>query len=163
MLKILLPLLFACTACTSEASAPPVPPAPVPVSQAASASAPAPAPAAPVPANTPAPAQAPASKQGDLLAQIRALIGNASCTDGSQCRTLPIGARACGGPEGYLAYSTSSAPEAELKALAERHKQERADFHAKSGMMSNCRFMPDPGAVCVAGTCQLATGKNAAV
>jgi len=161
MLKILLPLLFACTACTSEASAPPVPPAPVPVSQAAPA--PAPAPAAPVPANTPAPAQAPASKQGDLLAQMRALIGNASCTDGSQCRTLPIGARACGGPEGYLAYSTSSAPEAELKALAERHKQERADFHAKSGMMSNCRFMPDPGAVCVAGTCQLATGKNAAI
>jgi hypothetical protein len=159
MLKILLPLIFACTACTSEASAPPVPPAPVPVAQAA----PAPAPAAPVPANAPAPSQAPAPGQGDLLAQIRALIGNASCTDGSQCRTLPIGARACGGPEGYLAYSTSSAPEAELKALAERHKQERADFHAKSGMMSNCRYMPDPGAVCVAGTCQLATGKNPAV
>lgn len=159
MLKILLPLIFACTACTSEASAPPVPPAPVPVSQAA----PTPAPTAPVPANAPAPAQAPAPKQDDLLAQIRALIGNASCTDGSQCRTLPIGARACGGPEGYLAYSTSSAPEAELKALAERHKQERSDFHAKSGIMSNCRFMPDPGAVCVAGTCQLATGKNAAI
>lgn len=159
MLKILLPLIFACTACTSEASAPPVPPAPVPVSQAA----PAPAPTPPVPPSPPAPAQAPAPKQDDLLAQIRALIGNASCTDGSQCRTLPIGARACGGPEGYLAYSTSSAPEAELKALAERHKQERADFHAKSGIMSNCRFMPDPGAVCVAGTCQLATGKNAAI
>jgi hypothetical protein len=94
---------------------------------------------------------------------MRALIGNASCTDASQCRTLPIGARACGGPEGYLAYSTSSAPEAELKTLAERHKQERADFHAKSGMLSNCRYMPDPGAVCVAGTCQLATGKNSAI
>ena len=159
MLKILLPLIFACTACTSEASAPPVPPAPVPVSQAA----PAPAPTPPVPPSPPAPAQAPAPKQDDLLAQIRALIGNASCTDGSQCRTLPIGARACGGPEGYLAYSTSNAPEAELKALAERHKQERVDFHAKSGIMSNCRFMPDPGAVCVAGTCQLATGKNAAI
>ena len=159
MLKILLPLIFACTACTSEASAPRVPPGPVPVAQGA----PTPAPVAPVPTNAPAPAQAPAAGQGDLLAQIRALIGNASCTDGSQCRTLPIGARACGGPEGYLAYSTSSAPEAELKALAERHKQERADFHAKSGAMSNCRYMPDPGAVCVAGTCQLATGKNSAI
>lgn len=159
MLKILLPLIFACTACTSEASAPPVPPAPTPVAQAAPAPA-APTPPAPAPAPPP---QAPATKQDDLLAQIRALIGNASCTDASQCRTLPIGARACGGPEGYLAYSTSSAPEAELKALAERHKQERADFHAKSGVMSNCRYMPDPGAVCVAGTCQLATGKNAAI
>ena len=159
MLKILLPLIFACTACTSEASAPPVPPASVPLTQAA----PAPVPTAPTNAPAAAPAQAPAPKQDDLLAQIRALIGNASCTDGSQCRTLPIGARACGGPEGYLAYSTSSAPEAELKALAERHKQERADFHAKSGALSNCRYMPDPGAVCVAGTCQLATGKNAAI
>lgn len=159
MLKILLPLLFACVACTSKASAPPVPPAPAPVSQAT----PAPSPPAPVPANPAAPAQAPAPKEGDLLAQIRALIGNASCTDGGQCRTLPIGSRACGGPEGYLAYSTSSAPEAELKALAERHKQERADFHAKSGAMSNCRYMPDPGAVCVAGTCRLGTGKDPAV
>jgi len=158
MLKILLPLLFACTACTSEASAPPAPPAPPSAAQAA----PAPAPAAPVSPSAPAPAQAPAAKQDDLLAQIRGLIGTASCTDASQCRTLPIGARACGGPEGYLAYSTSSAPEAELKALAERHKQQRADFHAKSGMMSNCRYMPDPGAVCVAGTCQLAAGKNSA-
>lgn len=142
MSKILLSLLFMVAASQSEADA--APPSP-------------PARHAPGPAATPA-----APAQGDTLAQIRALIGNASCSDASQCRVLPIGARPCGGPEGYLAYSTSSAPEDQLLALAERHKQERTKVHAESGVMSNCRFMPAPAAVCVAGTCQLASPNSSA-
>ncbi|KQQ88876.1 hypothetical protein ASF77_09160 [Massilia sp. Leaf139] len=139
MRTLFLSLIMACSACSTNAEPPAAPKAA--------------APAAPVASANPA---------GGTLEQIRALIGNAACTDASQCRTLPIGARPCGGPEAYLAYSTSSSPEAQLLALAERHKQERAAIHAASGMMSNCRFMPDPGAVCVAGTCQLApAGKPA--
>lgn len=116
------------------------------------------------PASGPGTGAAPAAPvQGDTLAQIHALIGNASCSDASQCRVLPIGARPCGGPEGYLAYSTSSAPEDQLLALAERHKQERARVHAEAGVMSDCRFMPPPSAVCVAGTCQLAPAHSSAI
>lgn len=144
MRTLFLSLIMACTACTTDAGVPPD-------QQKPSSTTPAPAP-------TPAPVAT-----ASTLDQIRALIGSAACSDASQCRTLPIGARACGGPEGYLAYSTSSSPEPELLALAERHKQERADFHAKSGVMSNCRFMPDPGAVCVAGTCQLAPAGGSAI
>ena len=147
MRTLLLSLIMACTACTTDAGVPPDQQQP-PSTQ-----------AAPVPASTPAPG----ASAGSTLEQIRAMIGSAACSDASQCRTLPIGSRPCGGPEGYLAYSTSSSPEAELHALAERYKQERSEVHAKSGMMSDCRFMTDPGAVCVAGTCQLAPAGGSAI
>jgi len=87
------------------------------------------------------------------------MIGDAACSDASQCRTLPVGARACGGPEAYLPYSTANLSEPALQALAARYKSEREAQNAASGMMSNCRFIPDPGAVCRAGTCQLGTGE----
>ena len=149
MSKILLSLLFMVIASQSEASPPPDAAPPSPASQHASGPGSAAAPAVPA--------------QGGTLDQIRALIGNASCSDASQCRVLPIGARPCGGPEGYLAYSTSSAPEDQLLALAERHKQERARVHAESGVLSDCRVMPAPSAVCIAGTCQLAKPNSSAI
>jgi hypothetical protein len=101
----------------------------------------------------------PAAAAGSTLDQIRAMIGAAACTDASQCRTLAVGARACGGPEAYLPYSTANLSEPALQALAERYKGERQAQNQASGMASNCRFIPDPGAVCRAGTCQLGTGE----
>jgi len=135
MRTLLLSLLLACTACSSNAGAPP---------ERQQLTSPA--------MNKPTPTPAAA---GGTLEQIRAMIGSASCTDSSQCRTLPVGARACGGPEAYLPYSTANLSEPVLKALAERYKSEREAANEKSGMMSNCRYMADPGAVCRAGTCQL--------
>ena len=138
MRTLLLTLIMACTACTTNAGAPSEPGQPV--------SAPA------VAAGTPGAAT-------DTLAQIRAMVGNAACSDNAQCRSLPLGARACGGPEAYLPYSTANLSEPSLLALAERYKAERQAGNAASGMMSNCRFIPDPGAVCRGGTCQPGTGE----
>lgn len=93
---------------------------------------------------------------GDTLAEIHALIGDAACTDASQCHTLALGARACGGPQAYVAWSSARTDGAALAALAARYRQEREAAIAASGEMSDCRFLPDPGAVCRAGTCRLA-------
>lgn len=103
------------------------------------------------PAVKPAPRAAPPT----LLAEMRALAGAAACTDSVQCRTVPLGARACGGPEGYLAYSSAATAAAPMQALADRYAEQRRAAHASSGMLSTCQFMPDPGAVCRAGACQL--------
>lgn len=92
---------------------------------------------------------------GDTLAKIRALIGAAACSDHSQCHTLAIGARPCGGPQAYLAWSSAQTDGAALAVLGARFKQEREAAIAASGELSDCRFLPDPGAVCRAGTCQL--------
>jgi len=92
---------------------------------------------------------------GDTMAQIRALIGDAACTDSSQCHTLAVGARPCGGPQAYLPWSSAKTDGAALAVLAESFKKEREAAIAASGEMSTCQFLPDPGASCRAGKCQL--------
>lgn len=111
-------------------------------------------PAAP-PALPGASAQVAPAASSRLPDQMHAQIGTAACTDSAQCKTVALGARACGGPEGYLAYSTAVTPTAPLQALAERYAQQRRAEQAASGMMSTCQFMVDPGAQCRAGSCQL--------
>jgi hypothetical protein len=122
--------------------------------------------ATPKPAQAPQTRQAPqtppaaSSGQGGTMAQIRALVGTPSCTSDAQCHTLALGNRPCGGPEGYLPWSSAHTPQAELETLGERYKEERRAANTASGAISTCRFMPDPGAVCRAGACQL--GPNGA-
>jgi hypothetical protein len=100
-------------------------------------------------------AQTGAAGQNDTLARIRALIGTPSCSEDSQCRSLAVGQRACGGPESYLAYSTARSSEAELRALGAIYQAERRKANAEAGVASDCSFRPDPGAVCRAGACVL--------
>jgi len=91
----------------------------------------------------------------DTLSRIRALIGDAACSDAGQCHTLAIGARPGGGPQAYLAWSSAHTDGAALAVLAAQFKREREAALAASGELSDCRFLPDPGAVCREGRCQL--------
>lgn len=108
--------------------------------------------------NASRPGGAPAPVMSAPLAQIHAMVGVAACTESAQCKTLALGASACGGPESYLAYSTATAATAPLKALAMRHAQQRNDALMKAGEASPCHFIVDPGAQCHAGTCVLNAG-----
>lgn len=96
-----------------------------------------------------------ALQPGATVDQIKRLIGAPGCSDNAQCRSLPVGALACGGPQEYLPYSTAKSDEKALLALAERSKTERQAEIQRTGEMSICINRPDPGAVCVAGACQL--------
>jgi hypothetical protein len=83
------------------------------------------------------------------LAALQALIGDAACRDNTQCRTLPVGSLACGGPASYLPWSTLRSNEAALKAAAAPLAHRRPG--SARGEMSICRVLPDPGARCVPG------------
>lgn len=99
-----------------------------------------------------------------LLVQIRALAADTSCTASAQCHTLALGARACGGPQAYMAWSSAHTDGAALRLLGERHAQQEKARIAASGEVSDCRMIADPGAECRAGACQLrsaATGASA--
>ena len=91
----------------------------------------------------------------DTLGQIRSLIGGAECSSDNQCRILPVGARPCGGPVSYLAWSTAKTDESRLQALAERHKTEQQASNTASGRMSTCIAIAPPAVACRAGACQL--------
>ena len=76
---------------------------------------------------------------------LTALIGDAACDDDSQCRTLPVGTKACGGPEYYLAWSTKRTDDAALRqAAVSSLAPPRVDPRA----MSTCVVVTDPGAHC---------------
>lgn len=139
MQKLAILLLLACAACSTKASDP----------QAA-------APGASAADSVAAPVSA--ESGSDTLAQIRARIGKAECTSDNQCQVLPIGARPCGGPASYLAWSNAKGDGAELQALAERHRNEQRAQNTRSGMISDCRAIAPPAAQCRAGSCQLASG-----
>lgn len=104
------------------------------------------------PASSPAPA---APSAAESPATLQSLIGDARCSGDAQCRTIAVGAKACGGPESYLAWSAAQTDEAALNAAAERHAAERRKGSAASGRMSTCSLVVDPGAACTAGRCTL--------
>jgi hypothetical protein len=104
-----------------------------------------------------APAPTPASGTGsaDLLRQIQVQTADLSCDGPQQCHTLAVGAKACGGPERYLPWSSKQQDGAALRELAAHHAALRRAEDTKSGMLSNCMAVQDPGANCVAGRCVL--------
>jgi hypothetical protein len=110
-------------------------------------------------------ASAPAGSGADgsvaaLRSQIQALVGEAPCSSDADCRSSPIGAKACGGPEAYIAWSARTTDEAALGTALAGYTAAQRTAITREGRVSNCEFVTDPGAVCVAsgqagGRCQL--------
>jgi len=98
---------------------------------------------------------APTADSGALLARIEAARGDAACDSDAQCRTIGVGAKACGGPETWLAWSSKRDDGSRLRALVAEHAAARRAEDRKAGMMSTCSVVQDPGAVCTAGRCVL--------
>ncbi len=86
-----------------------------------------------------------------LLRQINTAIGDAPCTTDAQCRTLELGANACGGPAAWKPWSTqhnNGQGGEKLKALAGQLSDLQRQRQADTGMRAICRYLPDPGAQC---------------
>lgn len=108
-------------------------------------------------------ASAGADTEAALQQQITATIGQAPCTTDAQCRTIGIGAKPCGGPAAWRAWSTQNNPKSEaLQSLVDQQAALQRQRQAQAGMVSTCRYLPDPGAVCQAKRCVLKTSADAA-
>lgn len=101
----------------------------------------------------------PSSARPGPTASVEALIGDAACDSDSQCHTIGVGAKACGGPQRYLAWSSRRTEGAALQSAAEREARAARAQAESAGIMSNCAFVTDPGAYC---TVPDAAGANAA-
>lgn len=112
---------------------------------------------------TPPVTPAPAPGSANLAEQIKAEVGDAACDAPQQCQTLAIGAKACGGPERYLAWSNKSSDGKTLKALAQAQADASRKLQQSDGMMSTCAIVTDPGATCQAGRCVLNKGDSTAM
>ena len=112
--------------------------------------------------NAPAsPAAADARTAASLMVPVKAVIGDAACDQSTQCRVIGVGAKACGGPSGHLAWSLKNTDQKALFAAVQVQAEAQKEENKVSGMRSNCAIAVDPGAVCTAGRCQLATPASA--
>ena len=91
----------------------------------------------------------------DILAAIQAALGDAACDRPQQCHSMAIGAKPCGGPDGYLAWSSKRTDEQTLRPLVARHALARKQENLRSDMLSTCVFEVDPGVTCQAARCTL--------
>jgi hypothetical protein len=97
------------------------------------------------------------------VASVQALIGEARCESDTQCATIGVGAKACGGPDAYLPWSSATADAAAVRSAAQRQTEADRKLAATKGMVSTCDVRPDPGAFCdlprsspgAAGICRL--------
>lgn len=97
--------------------------------------------------------------EDDALVRLRALSAASVCRQADDCRTVPVGEKACGGPAAYIAVAQSDLPVAE--ALAQRHLQRRQrQKRTQPEPPSTCNVVPDPGALCLENHC--VTGRHSA-
>lgn len=112
-------------------------------------------PAAPASASASAPLSTTPADSATLMRQIQAELADTGCDSERQCHTIAIGSKACGGPEGYRAWSDRRNDGSRLKQLVAQHAAARRAEDMRERMMSTCSYVSDPGATCQAGHCVL--------
>ena len=95
----------------------------------------------------------------ELNAQLREETARPSCSSSAQCRTVAVGAKACGGPAAYLPYSTQTTNEQDFPKLAEEQRV-LSELYTRlrseaQGLGSDCMLVTDPGVACVENICRL--------
>ena len=99
--------------------------------------------------------------EAQLVGAIRLEVGDAPCDTDQQCKTLAVGEKDCGGPEYWMAWSTIRGNAKVLEARSAELKLFQRRRNEASGARSNCRYMPDPGAICQVKRCVLNTSSIA--
>ena len=122
-------------------------------------------PAAPPPPGPPPSPPAPTATAGGgaadragilrLEQEARALVRADGCIDSGQCRSAPVGSKACGGPRFWLPYCplTTDVPAlmARLTALQAAEQQ----FNKTYGIISDCSYVTEPALSVVGGSCRV--------
>jgi hypothetical protein len=89
-----------------------------------------------------------------LEARLRELASDSGCETLSQCKTVPVGERACGGPREYVVYCATSTDEPALLAVAESLKQAEIRHNEATGAVSTCEMRLPPDLTIEAGVCK---------
>ena len=99
------------------------------------------------------------SQQSDAerLVELRRLIeqeiGVPDADKPIQCKLIPFGSKPCGGPSGYLVYSTLKTDEARLQRLVSEFNQLQKKMNEEGEIMSDCAVTPKPEVEFVKGRC----------
>ncbi|QED38575.1 hypothetical protein FK178_12985 [Antarcticibacterium arcticum] len=87
------------------------------------------------------------------LDQIKNFIAKTNCSGSTDCRFIAFGSKACGGPQGYLLYSSGIDEEA-LKKMVAQYTAAEDKYNKANGIISDCSLPTPPSKMgCEDGKC----------
>jgi hypothetical protein len=89
-----------------------------------------------------------------LEGQAKALVKADGCSSAAQCRTAPVGSRACGGPRYYLVYCSQTTDSAALFQKLDAVANAERAFNQRYNIVSTCEFRMPPTVALSGGSCQ---------
>jgi hypothetical protein len=85
--------------------------------------------------------------------QAKAIAKADGCKSASQCRTAPVGSRACGGPRYYIVYCAQSTDSAAFFRKLEAVAAAENEYNQRYNLVSTCEFRMPPNVALIAGSC----------
>jgi hypothetical protein len=96
-----------------------------------------------------------AERLQELSTMIVKEIGTPTADEPSQCKLIAVGSKPCGGPAGYLVYSTTKSNEARLKQMVAEFNQLAQRFNQERKLMSDCMLVTEPKMEFADGLCRI--------
>ncbi|MDY8135498.1 hypothetical protein [Aquimarina sp. 2201CG5-10] len=87
-----------------------------------------------------------AQNLNQLFFEIESLATSENCNDSAEWTFTSYGSKACGGPVGFIAYSTNIDTELFIKKIQE-HRTAQQKFNQKWGVISDCSLPLQPSGV----------------
>jgi hypothetical protein len=81
-------------------------------------------------------------------------VKTTGCTSTDQCRTAPVGNRACGGPRYYLVYCSRTTDSAALFAKLKAVADAEGEFNRRYQIASTCEFRMPHRVALIGTSCQ---------
>ena len=98
--------------------------------------------------------------RNELQKELKELVSDRSCENSSQCKSVGIGNKSCGGYARYALYSTKNTDEKKLLEKAEIFFNLDRAFHREIKYISNCGFATAGVGACISGKCTELGSKN---
>jgi hypothetical protein len=90
--------------------------------------------------------------------QAKALVKTDGCSSAGECRTAPVGSRACGGPRYYLIYCSRTTDSTALFRKLDAVVAAEREYNVKYRIISTCEFRLPPKIAFSGGSCQMPEG-----
>ena len=88
-----------------------------------------------------------------MEAEIDGLIGEATCTDARDCRSIAFGDKPCGGPWSYKVYSVTGVDTLQVAGMVDAYNKFNTVLNNRYGWMSDCMVVMPPNIDCMEGRC----------
>ena len=96
-----------------------------------------------------------------LNAEVMRLSQPLKCKADTDCSSLPMGAKPCGGPWKYVLYSSKNSKVPALKKKLDEYNKLDQQINEKQQVMSDCSVSLEPEPKCVKNQCMDAANANA--